>query len=806
MDTLLQDLRYGVRALRRNPMFTAAAVLTLGLGIGANTAVFSVVNAVLLRALPYPDPDQLVVIWGARGSERRTLIATPDIVDFRTRTHTMDVLSMVRSQSVNLTGVDAPDRLIGSFVSADALTVLGARAQLGRLFTPEETADGSGQAVAVLSHGAWEGRFGGDPNIIGRTLTLNARPHVVIGVTPAGFHDPMGEVDVWLPITSSPSASGSDRSSNSAFRVWSVGRMKRGVTIAQAQADLSAIAAQLATEYPATEAGNDVNVIGLRQQVVGGLRPVLITVLAFVAVVLLIACANVANLQLARAAARERELSLRAALGAGRLRIARQLLTESLLLSLFGGAVGLLLAVWATHVLVAAIPGGLPANAEVSLDARVLWYSAAITIGAGFLFGMAPVLRANRTDLRTGAERRAPSAETRIWKFHARDLLVGAQLAMCIVLLIGAGLLTRSLLALQQVAPGFDPDHVITAEFRLPASKYTSPELINQFMARALAALRAVPGVHQAALIQAVPLSGNYGLVAYELDGQAAATVPPQALQNVATGGYFRTMGIPLLAGRDFDERDRADAPPVAIVSELFAKQAWPGENAIGRRVKVLGPPDVWVTVVGVVGDVKQRSFDDAPPGGMIYQAVDQGIGIFNSVVARTDGDPDAMAKQIRAAIWSVDKDQPVWKVRSEAFLVARDFAPRRSALMLTGIFALLALVLATVGVYGVMSYVLAQRTREIGIRLALGARRSALVGLVLGHGSRVIAAATVVGLGSAFGVARLIRSQLFGIGTADPVTFIVVPLLLGSIALLATYIPARRAAKVDPMVALRSE
>jgi predicted permease len=468
--------------------------------------------------------------------------------------------------------------------------------------------------------------------------------------------------------------------------------------------------------------------------------------------------------------------------------------------------VGLLLAVWATRALVAGIPGGLPMNGEVALDASVLWYSAAITIGAGILFGIAPILRATRGDLRAGVENRAPRAEPRLGGFHARDLLVGAQLALCIVLLTGAGLLTRSLLALQQVAPGFDPDHVITAEFRLPRTKYDSPEKISQFMQRALAAIRGVPGIRNAALIQAVPLSGNFGLVAYELDGQGPATVPPQALQNVATDGYFRTMGIPMIAGRDFDERDRADAPQVVIVSEMFAKQAWPGQDAIGRRVKVLGPPDVWVTVVGVVGEVKQRSFDEIPPGGMIYQPVEQGIGIFNSVVARTDGDPDALGKQIRAAIWSVDKDQPVWKVRSEAFLVARDFGPRRFALMLTGIFALLALLLAIVGVYGVMSYVLAQRTREIGIRLALGARRSALERLVLREGSRIILAASGVGLIAAFAAARLMRSQLYGVGAADPITFIAVPLVLASVALLATYIPARRAAKVDPVIALRSE
>jgi predicted permease len=383
---------------------------------------------------------------------------------------------------------------------------------------------------------------------------------------------------------------------------------------------------------------------------------------------------------------------------------------------------------------------------------------------------------------------------------------VAAQLALCIVLLTGAGLLTRSLMALSHVASGFDAQHVLTAEFRLPRNKYDSQMKINQFMSSALAAVRAVPGVQDAAFVQAVPLSGNFGLVTFEVDGKGPSTTPPTALQNVVSDGYFRTMGIPLRAGRDFDARDRADAPQVAIVSREFARQAWPDQDPLGRRVKVFGPPDVWVTVVGVVDDVKQRSFDDAPPGGQIYQSMEQGIGIFNSVVARTAGDPDALGKQLRAAIWSVDKDQPVWKVRSEEFLVARDFAPRRFALGLTGAFALLAVVLATIGVYGVMSYVLAQRTRELGIRLALGARRSAIVGLVLGGGARVVAVATVVGVLAALAAARLIQSQLFGISAADPVTFLAVPLLLAAIALFATWIPARRAAKVDPVIALRAE
>jgi len=813
METLLQDLRYAARALRRNPVFTLAAVLTLAIGIGANTAVFSVVNAVLLRAMPYPDPDRLVVVWGTLGSEKETLITVPDIVDMRARSRTFDALSMVRSQSVNLTGVDAPDRLNGSFVSANALTILGATAERGRLFTPEETEAGGGAAVAVLSHAAWITRFGGDPGIVGRSITLNGRPHVVIGVMAAAFRDPMsGANDVWMPVLSAPGASMTARSDSTGnlFRVWSVGRMKPGVTLAQAQADLNAIAAELSKEHPApnADAGQGVNIVSLQQTVVGDIRPVLLTVFAFVAVVLLIACANVANLQLARATARERELSLRAALGARRGRIIRQLLTESVLLSVLGGTLGMAVGVWATRAMVAGIPDGLPPFVEVGLDPRVLFFSIAVTVASGALFGLAPAIHASRANLRggvgsAGAGRQAPAGARR-WPF--RDVLVAGQLAMCVVLLMGAGLLTRSLIALRNVDAGFDASHVLTAEFRLPRNRYDTPDKINQFMERALAAIRAVPGAQDAALVQAVPLSRNFGLVTFELDGKGPSAAPPTVLQNVVSDGFFRTMRIPLRAGRDFDARDRADAPPVAIVSEEFARESWPGESAIGRRVKIFGPPDVWVTVVGVVGDVKQRSLGDAPGGGQIYQPMEQGIGIMNTVTMRTAGDPDALAKQLRAAIWSVDPDQPVWSVRSLESLVARDFAPRRFALSLAGLFAVLAVILAAIGVYGVMSYLVAQRTRELGIRLALGARRSALVGLVLARGTRVVAAATVVGVIAAFAAARLMRSQLYGVSAADPVTFVAVPLLLAAIALLATYLPARRAARVDPMVALRTE
>lgn len=801
MDALMQDLRFAVRALKRNPVFTFAAVLTLALGIGANTAVFSVVNGVLLRALPYPDPDRLVIAWGSRKIERILLVSIPDVKEWQARNHSFEDIGVERSQSVNLTGVDAPDRLIGSFITANTLTILGARTERGRLFTPEETAEGSGQPVAVLSHGAWVSRFGSDRNIIGRTISLNARPHVVIGVLASTYRHPMGDIDVFLPITSAPQAGWATRTG---FNVWTIARMKPGVTVAQAQQDLSAISAQLAKDFPATNDGLDANVIPLRDQIVGPLRSALLTVFAFVAVVLLIACANVANLQMARATARARELSLRAALGAGRMRLARQLLTENLLLSVFGGVAALVIAVWATRLLVAAIPGGLPGAVGAGLDARVLGFSALATLGAGILFGAAPAMYGGRIGLREALDARSPGGAAGR-RLHARDLVVAAELALCVVLLVGAGLLTRTLLELRRVDPGFEASNLLTAEFRLPAVKYKSDPQIVQFMSNAIEAIRRVPGVHDAALVQAVPLSGNWGRASYTLDGQAEPVTHPVALTNAVSDGFFRTMKMPFKAGRDFDANDRAGAPLVVIVSEEFARQSWPGQDPIGRRVMVDGPPGFTVTVVGLVGNLKQHALDD-PPEAAMYQPMLQAPDIFNSVVARTEGDPNLLGKQLRTAIWSVDKDQPVWKVRSMEFLVQRDIAPRSFALTLAGIFALLALVLAAIGVYGVMSYLLALRTREVGIRMALGARKSQVVGLVLGRGAAVIGVAIVAGTVAAFAAAKLLSAQLYGVTTTDPLTFIAVPLLLAAVALLATWIPARRAAKVDPMIALRYE
>ncbi|HEY2825237.1 MAG TPA: ABC transporter permease, partial [Gemmatimonadales bacterium] len=518
MDTLFQDLRIALRTLRKNPGYTTIALLTLALGIGANTSVFSMVSAVLIRPLPYPQADRLTALWGTRGTSGQLLVAAADFDDWRSQNRTFDDIAIDRMQSVNLTGTDQPSRLVGAFVSANFFPLLGARTALGRLFTPAEDARGSGQLLAVLSYGAWRTRFGADSGIIGRTLMLQGSPYVVIGVAARDFLDPWRSTDVWLPMSTAPDSWFQRGIAN----VWGVGRMKPGVSADAARRDLSAIAAGIAVRFPSSNSGVEPLVIPLRESVMGKTGDTLLVLLAFVGVLLLIACANVANLQLARAAARQRELSLRAALGAGRTRLVRQLLTESLLLAALGGGAGLFLAVWCTQALVTAAPGGLPVFQAVGVDSGVLLFCAVLSLFTGIVFGTIPAIQATRVNLAGSInERHAGGGPGR--RVQVRSALVAVQLALCVVLLVGAGLLLRSLAALQHVELGFNPRNVLTAEFRLPAVKYKTPEQILQFMDATIARVRAIPGVRSAALVRSVPLSGNFGTVTYEVDGHPAA-------------------------------------------------------------------------------------------------------------------------------------------------------------------------------------------------------------------------------------------------------------------------------------------
>ena len=800
METILQDIRFAIRSFIRRPGFTAIALLTLSLGIGANSAIFTLVNAVLIRPLPFPHPEQLVMIWGMSGSQRQ-LLSIPDLEEMRARSRTFQSVGLMRTQSVNLTGTEQPDRLIGSFVSAATLRLLGAAPALGRLFLAEETALGHGQPVALLSYGAWRSRFGGQPDIIGRTLVLNGRPHVVIGVTAAGLLDAY-QSEIWLPITSAPNPAWFTRPTTT---VWGLGRLKPGFTAADGQRDLQSIANDLARVYPVPGGNPPISVIDMHEAITGSSRFMLVVLFGAVGAVLLIVCVNIANLQLARATTREREMSLRAALGAGRGRLVRQVLTESLLLSLTGGALGLLIGHWALDVLVASMPGGLPFPAPLSLDGPTVLFSLAVAGVTGVLFGAPAAWHGARAGLHDAL--RGGSAAGRPRRLDLRNVLVAAELALCIVLLAGAGLFTRSLAALQRARIGFDPANVLTAEFRLPAVKYDDSVKVVTFMSTALERVRAIPGVQSAALVDAVPLSGNYSTMAYVPEGQQlpADGVPPSTGLNLVSDGYFRTMGIPLLAGRDIALTDRFSTEPVIVVNQAFADRAWPGQPAVGRTVRLIGEPDITARVIGVVGTTKQLTLSETPTPQIFAPKLQAG-GIFASVVLKSSGDPDAMTPALQQAIWSVDRDQPVWKIRSLHSLVQRDLSPARFAVGLTGAFAMLALLLGVVGIYGVMSFVVAQRTREVGIRMALGAEAGQVVRLILRRGLAVVAVATAIGVAGALAAGRYLESRLFEVGGADPATMLGVPLILATAALAACWVPARRAARVNPAITLRTE
>lgn len=804
MDALRQDIRFALRTLRARPTFTLVAILTLALGIGATTAIFSAVSAVLLRPLPWPDSERLVLVWGTRGTTRQNGVVYLDYLDWRAQARSFASLGVVRGQSVNLTGGDEPERVIGEFVTANVFRMLGNTAQQGRLFTDAETEVASRQPVAVITDGFWRSRLGARTNAVGSTLVLNGQPFTVIGVTKPDATEPLGTPDVWMPIGYYPNQGDLDHRGQPGVLV--LGQLKPGVTRRVAQAELDAVTHRIEVAYPKTNEGVGANVQSLSDLVVGPVRTPMLIVFGAVAIVLLIACGNVANLQLARAAARRRELSVRTALGAGRARLVRQLLTESLVLSIAGGALGILLARWSVAALGAELLAGVPVHGAITLDAPVLLFAAAVTVAAGVLFGSAPAWQYSRADVHEALSIRGDTAAAS-GKAWLRSALVVAQMALSVVLLVSAGLLTRSLFALGRVQPGFDPTHTLTLQFRLPVTKYRSEARIADMFTRALEEMRRVPGVQHAALVRATPLNGNGESFPYSLsdkpiaDGQLA----PTAQVNIVSPDYFETLRIPRLAGRDFTMQDRDSAAPVAIVNDRLARHAWPNESALGKRIRLGGPDARWATIVGVVGTTKQMRLSEDPLE-QAYICYLQRPLIFTEAVVRTSGDPDALAGAIRAAIWRVDRDQPVWRVRTMDRVLDDARGGPRLLVWLMAAFAILSLVLAAVGVYGVMSYTVTRRTHEVGIRIALGAGRGQVLGLVLRQGVRTIVVALAIGLVVAAATSRLLASQLFGISSLDPFTFTLVPGLLALVALAACYLPARRASRVDPIVALRAD
>ena len=815
---VLQDLRFAVRTLRKSPGFTVVAVLTLALGMGAATAVFAVADGVLLRPLPYHDPARIAMVWMTGPSAWRDAGQLPlsagYYLDVRAQTRAFTQLAAFRSWAYNLSDVAEPELVAGSRTTPELFEVLGARPLVGRTFTAAEAVFG-GPRVALISHALWRRKFGSAPDVVGRQITLGGERYTVLGVMPEGFAFPRGaelpsglqvrpRTDVWTPLTFSPE----DMRNRGTLNLAVVGRLRPGVSLGAARSDLAAIAARLRRAVPPRineELG--LTTLALKEQAAAPVRPGLLMLLGGVACVLLIACSNVANLLVARTAARRRELTVRAALGAGRGRLARQLVTENVLLALAGAALGVLLAVWGKNAMLALVPGDLPRADDVVVDGRVLLAALVAAVTAGAVFGVAAAAAGVRGDLARGlsGSRGAIGAQGRA----GRRLLVGGEVALTLMLLIGAGLLARSFLRLQRVAPGFDPHGALTAGVLMPIGNRFDQEregpawsaFFNGYVER----LRALPGVRAAGAVSSLPLTGAVESTGYSVEGEPPQRSREQSAEYaVITSGYFRAMAIPMVAGRDFDARDRREAPGVVIVSRAFARRHWPRESAIGKRIKLGFGPD-GSEIVGVVGDVKQTSLA-ATAVPAIYLPAAQFPYPFMSVVVRTAGEPGALAPALRREIAALDPAVAMHDVRTLDAVFTKSLAQQRFGLVLLGFFALTATGLAVVGVYGVIAHAVAQRTQEIGVRMALGARPRDAFRLVLGEGLRLTAAGLAAGLLGAYALSRFLSGLLYGVSATDAATFAAVTALLGAVALLASYVPARRATRVEPMVALRGE
>ena len=809
METLLQDIRYALRVLSKRPAFTVVAVATLALGIGANTAIFSVVSAVLLRPLPYAQPERLVALWetsaqAGREMNNRNEVAMGNFLDWRMKQSVFDGIAALTYANVNLTGVAEPERIQGAAVTTNLFQVLGVQPVTGRGFlTDEENPDSP--RVVIISHELWQRRFGSDPDIVGKTLTLNGNQVSVVGIMPPAFvlEFPIArQVEMWLPMRIA--ASNNDRQSH---YLYVIGRVKQGVSLEQAQAGMNVLAGQLQEQYPKTNSDRGANVVPLQQQLVGNVQPYLRVLFAAVGFVLLIACANVASLLLARVTARHKEVAVRMAIGASRWRIVRQLLTESILLSTLGGLAGLLLAYWETDLLVALTPPEVPRLGEIGLHGPVFAWTLGVSIITGVLFGLAPALGASKPDLneslKEGGRSTAGSGRSRM-----RNLLVVSEIALALVLLIGAGLMIRSFARLQRVSPGFEAKNLLTMNISLPRQKYQKNQQISAFFDQLFERIRSVPGVEVVAGIDPLPMSGNDGTTGFVVEGAPPRAVGdrPEVGERTATPDYFHAMRIPLLKGRAFSERDREDAPRVVIINEALARSFWPDEEALGKRLGFrASDPQVWHEVVGIVGNVKHRSLN-ADPKPELYFPYSQYPNNFMSLIVRTSSDPTNTIAEIRNQVLGVDPDQPVFDIKTMGERLSKTVATSRFVMLLLGVFAALAMILAAVGIYGVMAYTVSQRTHEIGVRMALGAGAPDVLKLVVGHGLKLVLAGVGIGVAAALALTRLMESLLFGVSATDPLTFAVISAVLTGVALAACFVPARRATKVDPMIALRYE
>jgi predicted permease len=820
---MMTDIRYGLRQLWKHPAFTIIAVLTLALGIGANTAIFSVVNAVLLKPLPFPAADQLIAVGMTDTRQKVTQtdlssLSYPDYFDFRDQNRTLASSAVYRDRAFALTSEEGATSLRGVKTSAEFFDVLGIKPKIGRAFARDDEQGGGGPGgfKVVISHDFWQRHFGGDANVLGRTVMLDRRQHTVIGVMPAGFQFPISAdpIDFYVTIAedaANPDGSKPQTQQRGNHSLEAIARMKPGVTIAQAQSDLEAIAAALAKQYPESNTHFGVASKPLREEMVGDVRTALYILFGAVVCVLLIANANVANLLLARASARGKEIALRAAMGASRGRIIRQLLTESLLLSGLGGALGLLIAQWGTEALIKTVPQNIPRIGTIQLDASVLGFTLLISLATGVIFGLVPAWQASHVDLNSSLKSGTRTGGGGENKGRVRNALIMAEVALALVLLISAGLLIQSFARLGSVQPGLRTERLLTARISLPEVAYPKNENITAFLNQFLSRIRALPGVESASMIVPLPLSGSNMTTTFDIeerplpDGQRAAA----PVRIIATD-YFKTMGIPVRQGRVFDEKEQIDSPPVVIVNERFAGKYFPGQNVIGKRIMPGFSADdngeKMREIVGVVGNVKHLSLknEDSPE---MYLAQTQIPFSSPAIVIRTKvSNPNALTNSVRTELAALDTTIPLTSVQVFDEYISRSLARPRFNTLLLSIFAGTALLLTAIGIYGVMAYSVAQRTSEIGIRIALGAGKASIFRLVVGQAMMLVAISLVAGVAGAFAATRLLNSLLFGVGASDPFTFIAIVLLVSVVAFLAAWLPARRATRVNPIIALRAE
>jgi len=806
LENFVQDLRYGLRLMWRSRGFTLVAILCLALGIGANTALFSVVNGVLLRPLPYPDPTSLVVISAVnQKTEQIFPLCDADFLDWRSQNQSFGAVAAFSSGNrFNISGSGIPQQVSGGFVTAEYFSVLGVGPVLGRTFLPNEDLEASPR-LAVLSYGLWQSRYGSNPSVIGQQIVLNGSNSTVIGVMPRNFL-PSSETQLWVNLAIKPP------NRRGPYYLTGEARLKPGATLEQARANLTAIARRIEEQNPLTNSHMTFRAVPLEEAIVGDVRPALLVLLGAVGFVLLIASANVANLQLARASVRAREVAIRAALGASRARITMQLLTESILLAAMGGLFGLLLAKLGVKLLINLGPSSLPRLDEVRIDAHVLVFTCVLSLSSGILFGLVPALAGGRSDLNKSLREGGRSLAEGHHRSRARGVIVVAEIALSLVLLIGGGLMLKSFYRLQTVNPGVNASNALTMQISLPQRHYDDNKTIA-FYRQLLEKLQTLPRVESAAVGMALPPNLLEITDYFTVEGQAETSERDLGLADLVfvSPDYFRALGVPLITGRYFTGGDRADAPKVVLINQMLARHYWPNQSPVGKRIKTGGaerPNNPWMEIVGVVGDVKYSGLDGAPEM-VLYWPAEQFAWQSMYVVLRTSptlGDPTVLASAVQNTVWSLDKDVPVAHIRTLEQLLSESVQQPRFRTVLLEVFALIALSLATVGIYGVLAYSVSQRRHEIGIRIALGAQRRDVLALVVGQGMLLTLIGATIGLALALALARFLSSLLYAVRPTDPAIFMISPLVFACVALLACYIPARRAMCVDPMVALRYE